>query len=296
MYKNHILPNFFIVGAVKSGTTSLHNYLALHPQIFMSPIKEPHFFSEVQPKKNQKKIVSTISNIKDYLKLFECASSEKMVGESSPSYLSEIGTAEKIKKCIPHAKIIIMLRNPIERAYSHYLMDVYMGNEKLSFIDALNNDMSLPEKGWGISHMYVELGMYFKQVENYLSVFGPSNVLVIIFEDFIKNTNKTLELVRNFLELDPIGIKDKAPQQIFNSYKPRLNFFYNLLREFKNLIKLDKLLSLEGYYRNINVLKHKKPKMDDASLMLLREVYQNDVENLATLLGTDLSNWETKET
>jgi len=143
------LPNFFIVGAAKAGTTSLYNYLKQHPDIYMSPIKEPNYFAKDIDinlfRKDYKKtaLIDTqkyfskpkleelhlafITELEDYIKLFQKVSNEKVIGETSVSYLYSKVAAKEIKKLVPDAKIVIILRDPIERAYSHYLMNLKEG-------------------------------------------------------------------------------------------------------------------------------------------------------------------------
>lgn len=138
------VPNFFIVGAAKSGTTSLYHYLKQHPEIYMSPVKEPKYFLASINKfphngpgdiEVDKKIIRTWD---EYLKLFSNASVEKCIGEASCGYLyyCEL-VAPSIKRISPEAKIIIVLRNPVERAFSAYCYLFREGRETLSFEEAL---------------------------------------------------------------------------------------------------------------------------------------------------------------
>ena len=117
-------PNFFIVGAARCGTTSLYHYLNESSDVFMSKIKEPHFFAS-----NFCKLINlySMTNKEEYLKLFENVTTEQAVGEASVHYFQAIETAGDISRVLPHAKIIIMLRDPVERFFSHYLLLVKFG-------------------------------------------------------------------------------------------------------------------------------------------------------------------------
>jgi hypothetical protein len=117
-------PNLFIVGAAKAGTTSLYHYLAQHPDIYMAPVKEPHFFSRIHPAPELEAFFPHVSDEADYLSLFANAHAETVRGEASTSYLSHPDVADAIWQKRPEAKIVIMLRDPVERAYSNYWYDV----------------------------------------------------------------------------------------------------------------------------------------------------------------------------
>ena len=131
------MPNFLIIGAMKSGTTALYYYLEQHPEIYMSPVKEPNFFSS-QERENAAGAVARIGNYRD---LFRGVSGETAIGEASHSYLYEPGAAAEIRRYAPEAKLIAILRNPIDRAYSHFLHMVRSGTEPLDdFAQALQEE------------------------------------------------------------------------------------------------------------------------------------------------------------
>src|SRR5262245_16436607 len=118
-------PNFFIVGAAKAGTTSLHAYLSAHPQVFMPALKEPHYFADFELSPEFDNFMPVIRDQPAYQDLFRGSQGSTAVGEASPSYLCDPAAAARIKAAIPDAKIVISLRNPVDRAYSHYLMDLH---------------------------------------------------------------------------------------------------------------------------------------------------------------------------
>ena len=122
-------PNLFLVGAAKAGTTSLYDALARNPAIFMSPVKEPHYFSRIEPSPERRAFFPHVADEASYLELFDGAADEELLGEASTSYLWEPGTAERIREQSPRARILIMLRDPVERAYSQYWNDVREGLE-----------------------------------------------------------------------------------------------------------------------------------------------------------------------
>lgn len=161
-------PNFFVVGAAKAGTTSIYHYLKSHNDIYLSPIKEPHFFSTdikiqdftstykkhtfldldsyFKEKPYEELALSFVKDMEQYYKLFEDHKNEKAVGECSPSYLYSEKAALNIFNFNKDAKIIISLRNPIKRAYSHYLMALRLGQTDLDFREAFEQDLKQEKK------------------------------------------------------------------------------------------------------------------------------------------------------
>jgi hypothetical protein len=176
-------PNFFIVGAANSGTTSLYTYLNQHPEVFLPALKEPHYFSQIRPAYEQRYMRPYVTDETAYLQLFRKAGGYKAIGEASTSYLSDPEALRRIRDMVPNARIIIILRDPVERAHSHYLMDVREGRQNLPFFAALQDDWNRKDKGWGVSQLYVELGMYAEQVKRYLRAFGPEQVIILMFEE-----------------------------------------------------------------------------------------------------------------
>jgi hypothetical protein len=196
-------PNFFIVGAANSGTTSLYTYLNQHPEVFLPTLKEPHYFSQIRPAYEQRYMRTYVTDERTYLRLFRKAGGYKAIGEASTSYLSDPEAHQRIQNVAAKAKIIIILRDPVERAHSHYLMDVREGRQNVNFFEALRDDWSRKEKGWGVSQLYVELGMYAEQVKRYLRAFGPQQVLILMSEDLKgASAQRTLMTVLRFIEVD----------------------------------------------------------------------------------------------
>ena len=198
-------PNFFIVGAANSGTTSLYACLKQHPEVFLPALKEPHFFAQVRPSFEQRYLRTYVTEEKAYLKLFRRGAGYRAIGEASPSYLFDAVAPLRIRRVVPHAKIVILLRDPVERAHSHYLMDLREGVQDKHFYEAVEEDWHRSQKGWGRSHLYVELGLYAEQVDRYVNTFGSEQVLVLMFEELTRasqNGKSALAKVLRFLDVD----------------------------------------------------------------------------------------------
>ncbi len=190
-------PNFFIVGAGKAGTSSLWFYLNQIPQVFMSPHKEPHFFSPtyLAPEK-----VHTFLNKNDYLNLFQDVRNEKAIGEASINYLLDPTSPKLIYEKVPHAKIIIIIRDPIERSYSNYF-DWFRGKIiKDSFHKTIHDITNGKAKKQLLPVLYSSF--YSKGIKNYQDTFGNHQVKIIIFEEYIKNMKLYLKDILKFLDID----------------------------------------------------------------------------------------------
>jgi len=297
-----IWPNFFIVGAANSGTTSLYSYLRQHPDVFLPALKEPHFFAQISPSHEQRHLRSLIRDERAYLKLFRRAKRYKAIGEASPSYLWEANAPYRIHRAVPHAKIIIVLRDPVERAYSHYLMDVREGLQDLPFHEALKEDWSRREKGWSVSQLYVELGLYAEQVRRYLEVFGAERLLILTLEELMTsalNGKSVVADVLRFLDLDTAPLYKIDTSRVENgfavarwSWARRMAGANWVRRAGQILVPVSlganhtvKRVVFQRYF--VKVVP--KPSIDVRARDWLRSIYDPDVSALESLLGRELS-------
>ena len=292
-----IWPNFFIVGARKCATTSLYFYLKNIPGVYMPPQKEFFYFS---PNAVQKKTFDVIRDKKEYLGFFKNSKEHIAIGEATPIYLWDREAARLIHRAVPHARIVMILRDPIERAYSQYLMVMKYSGRKSPFYDELMKDYKSQEKVFGIPQLYVELGMYYEQVKRYFDIFGREQVKVIIFEEFIRDPVKYVNEVLGFLkvnyevtEINGHFNPDSVPRSPLAVW---IFGFFRWLRS-KN-IKFYKILNLlpdsiaESAPEKILFKRTQKPKIDPKAVTFLREIYYDDVLKLQSLLGRSLP-WHT---
>ncbi len=308
------LPNFFIVGSAKSGTTSVYNYLKQHPDIFMSPIKETHHFStDIDSKKfrpdyaanlnrnidtwlngdQRKEIFHAFINDWDkYVKLFKHAENQKAVGEVTNSYLYSTAAATNIHAKFPDGKIIMILRNPVDRAFSHFLMDLKSGRETGDFIDALKRDMAKPMKGWGISNVYFEIGLYYEQVKRYLEVFPKNQVKIILYDDYRNNAAKVLKEICEFLSINP-AFEFEFSKEHNKAMLPKSSAVTLMMKQrgLKNFVKDFFPKSLKKNLKKIFFTEKNLPKLSTDDRKYLVELYKTDIQNLSKLINRDLSNW-----
>jgi hypothetical protein len=288
-----VWPNFFIVGAAKAGTTSLHALLRAHPEVFMSMPKEPHHFCQVQPPYELRWHFEAYADSARYLKLFRDANGFKAIGEGSTSYLWHPEVPVRIRQRVPHARIIISLRDPIERAYSHYLMHVREGIQNLPFYEALREDIHRTGWEWGISHFYVEKGRYAAQVRRYLEVFGPDRVKVVLFDHFQRDPRARLLEVVRFLELDAAPVARIDATKIHNRHRAprgrwaRLLAGSRLSRMLGETIVPRRLGSF--IYERFLLKAARKPPMDPRARELLTRIYEPEIDELERILKRDMA-------
>ena len=201
--KNHIekltiskrmLPSFLIIGCMKGGTTSLYNYLCQHPSIVPAQKKEIHFFDL--------NVSKGIDWYRQYFPPISHASNKNIItGEATPSYLFHPEAARNTARLLPHTKIIILLRNPVTRAWSHYHHAVRRGHDCLPFMEAVAYEQDRVQNGGFRWHSYLSRGLYRPQLERWLEVFPRNQILILETEEFFQNPSMVTNRVFQFLDL-----------------------------------------------------------------------------------------------
>lgn len=308
---NVVKPNFFIVGAPKCGTTSLHEYLQRHPDVYMPFYKEPHYFgSDLEGSR----FMQFRNNPEKYLKLFRDVRTETRIGESSPWYLVSKNAAKEIKAYDPNAKIIMILRNPVDMMYSMWSQFRYSGNEQIEiFEDALAAE---PDRKQGkqirraahcITGLYYrEMASYTEQVKRYFDTFGRDNVKVIIFDDFKSDTAGVYKSVLEYLELDSTFTTN------FDVVNPNKDVRVEWLQKmilgtgFSLMLLKDRLTYLattsrfvpysyrtetvKGVINAYTKYEKRSPLTAETRHRILSE-FESEIDNLGNLLQRDLSHW-----
>ncbi len=282
-----ILPNFFIIGVGKGGTTSLYKYLSSHPEIYMCPIKEPNYFAKDLYKFHDCLDVQTpIKEFKDYIALFKNAKGKKAIGEASVSYLYSDVAPFEIKNLVPDAKIIIILRNPIERALSHFLMNLRDG-----LIVDTNFCKAIQKRP-----LYLKLGLYSKHIEKYFNVFNEDNVLILFYEDLKENPIDLLRKIFLFLGVSPEYLPGELNR--WNaSYIPKSLFIHKLIvnaqKRTANILPKTLKHVLKNMYIKFFVQKNpdNKYKSIEGCREFLIEYYKDEIHKLSLLTKKDLNCW-----
>jgi len=278
------LPNFLIIGAPRSGTTSLYHYLKEHPQIFMSKQKELRFFAFVGetlnfkgPYDDQFVNQESITTLEQYQDQFKEATTQIARGESSPIYLWWPNVPERIDQYLPDVKLITIFRNPVERAYSDFLNMRNLGWEPLrDFQEALEKEQDRINQEWGPFYYYQKKGFYATYLKDYLQFFDSDQIHICFYEDLCRDPQSLLKNIFQFLGVDD-GFQCNT-SKIFNSAKDaKISTKNNLQNFIKTLFKTTHSSITDPINPNIQ----KK----------LIDIYQEDILNLQELTHRDLSHW-----
>lgn len=295
------IPDFYLVGAPKCGTTAMNQFLSQHPEIFIPSCKEFHYFGSDLELRNY-----SISK-QEYLSYFQEAGSEQLAGEASVYYLMSKCAAKEIKALNADSRIIAMLRDPMDMIPSQHSQLLRAGNEFIVDLDeALDAEperrtgSKLPPKGNKVMNkafFYSEIARYSEQVERYFKTFGRKNVHIILYEDFKKDPASIYRGILEFLGVD-------------SSFQPEFSYI-NTNRQIKilwlwQLIKFPPQ-SLRQIWRTIlpnkvrgSVLrrlshvyskKGSREKLPENTSTRLQAMYSDDVKQLESILGRDLSCW-----
>lgn len=303
-------PNLFILGAAKCGTTTLHAYLAEMPDVCMSQPKEPFFF-EAEYRRGLEYYQQ---------KYFAHWRGQAVIGEARHRNLYLPFVPARIHAVNPQARLMVMVRNPVERAYSHWNHLRFHGHEKLSFREAVEEDLARierglrhetpeevaayeravlqPPEGIGLYRTLVDSGYYYEQIQRYVALFGAERLKVILLEDLKREPERVLGEVLSFLQLDP---RRNAPKRVVHENPARPpsakgTFAYRRWRWGVSLRKRgwDRRLPL-GMWRGLRLFfepKGQEQKLDPDTRRWLAEHYAPHNARLGAMLGRDLSHWK----
>ena len=298
-------PNFFIIGAARAGTTTLYEYLRRAPQVYLPSIKEPRYFLARSINDDIYGRVA-IGSTENYLRLFANNSDATAIGEGTPEYLYHDSAAHKIREKVPHAKIIITLRNPINRAFSHYLLLKTLLNIKYSFDHMLKSEWANRKYHLGTSLRspgIIECGFYSHGVSKYLELFGSDRIKIIIFEEWTKDTLNTINEIVEFLGVnynfdDSITTRKDNASRNYSRTNAFLSSVLNKSPFLSKIIYLRLPAFARDLLRNINNMQlsvrssssSSSPNelMSNETRELIRDIYSKDVKELEKILGRRL--------
>jgi hypothetical protein len=265
-----VLPNFLLVGAAKAGTTSLYHYLNQHPQISMCALKEPKFFNAQVMKfplrgpRDHIVVSRMVRTFTDYERLFDNAGGARAVGEASPDYLYYAAqVVPLIRETLGDPRIVIVLRDPVERAYSAFRHLRRDGREPLDFETALDEENHRRLMNWEFIWFYKACGLYHDQVRHFLGHFP--RVHVALFDDLLADPRGFMRRLYEFLDVDTSFVPDVSAASN-ESAVPVARWLPRFIR------------------------KNNAP-MRDETRARLREFFRDDIRRLAALIGRDLSAW-----
>jgi len=285
------LPNVIIIGVQKAGTTSLYNWISQHPDVYGDfAMKDFPFFANDEYYKR---------GIDWFRHCFKKHKKEKIVlhGYVNYMYFSRI-SAERIYDFNKDIKLILILRNPIERAYSAYWQQIKMGNEKIkNFEEALRLEHIRREGTFKdrADLTYIEHGFYHRQLNEYLKWFSREQIMIILFEDMISNKEAVVEKVYEFLGVDGTFI----PSLAINNKPgvPRFEIIQRLLTYpllplgLKEIVPLNYRIKIRIFLKELNIKRQKYPPMKEKTKEFLINIYKNEIEKLPDLIERDVTHW-----
>lgn len=284
-------PNFFIVGAAKAGTSTLHDCFGRHPQIFMSALKEPNYFAE------DLDLPYRVSDADEYCAMFEAGRDRPVRGESSASYLLSERAAENIRRFAPEGRVLISLRNPVDSFISHHVEARRWGTEPRRDVNqALREFLEAPAGSTRRQGPpYDRILRYAEQVERYLEVFPPDSLRVVLFEEWTSDPDLVLGSILAFLHVEPIDVP--PVRQIRPAQQFRSTALQRLIMTGPGWLRPTperrvRRRTLELLYR-ANRDPRPTPPVDLELRRQLTEYVAPEVDRLRSLLGRDLPSWGT---
>jgi sulfotransferase family protein len=294
-------PNTFVIGAPRSGTTSLYEYLSTHPDVFMSPVKEPEFFSGS----------SRHADLDRYLALFERAGDEKVRGEASTGYLAHPTAAIHLQRCVPEARIIAILRDPADRAHSHFVHTRRMIAENRQVLIARCEGRSMEEEFSDVvddalrdgsrpparttAEVWLRTGFYHEHLSRFRSLFAEDQLRVILFDDLVADTNAVMAGVFRFLGVDE-AFRLPTTAAFNVSVVPRHVDLFGVFTTRNSFMRSARLVAPARVratamrVRN-RLLAAEKPTLPVDLRRKLVAIYRDDILRLQDLLHRDLSSW-----
>ena len=294
-----VLPNFLIFGVQKAGTTSVYSYLQQHPQVFMSPRKETEFLGREPTQTDEPQLTpggrEQIVTIEDYQALFADVTTEVAVGEASPNYLFLHKRAvPAIQKYVPRAKLVAILRNPVERTYSDYLMHVrqVVGNQK---------PLAQQVKTSADSSFTLLKGRYFTGVKHFLETFGHQQVKLFLYEDLKDDAAALMANLYSFIGVDPQFAVDVGQRQQ-TAEVPKNQSINHLLRTnnpvrsavgtlLRTVMPEEQRQKLRSHLIAANSAGKEALPLSEPDRQLLKAYYREDILQLQALIDRDLSTW-----
>jgi len=306
--------NFFVIGAAKSGTTTVFERLNSRSDVYLSPLKEPNYYSsDIDTSKFSSEFrantrldlsdyfsqsplpilqVGFIRDSSQYASLFAPAPSTALIrGECSTSYLFSHAAPAALAAEHPNARILIMLRNPIDRLYSHYLMARKYGFTSLPLLEAVEKDLAHPSPGWGASELFVQLGLYSQQIKRWQAHFPDAQIKIMLTED-LSAPDKWQGLL-DWLNLTYSAIQyNKSDANTGGLARfEKLNRFltsHDLKHILGNLIPSGLKKKLIAWYYNSEAL----PKMTTAEREQITEIYADEIAMLQRELKLEVGHWK----
>lgn len=298
------MPDFLIIGAARAGTTAIYSYLRQHDRVFMPDGKEPNFFAyEGSPLDARGPgadyVNNSISTLADYHALFENAANNALIGEASPLYLySDIAPAN-IKRHAPKARMIVILRNPVEQAFSHFMYGTKECIEpEPDFTKALEYEEQRLADRWQPMFQYSAFPRYGEQLARYFEIFPKEQFYIRTYEDFQNDPENMLTEMFEFIGADPefhpdMSIKPNAggvpKNQVFQNFLMKSN---PVTRAIGLVVPQEQRLKIRDRLSRLNLNRKAQDQIPEEARQILHQRLDDDVTRLERLIDRDLSAWK----
>jgi len=292
-------PNFIVIGAARSGTTSLHHYLGQHPQVFMCPVKEPNYFAfdgelgELRGPGIGHLIDHSVVDREDYLALFRAVRDEKAIGEISPRYMITEGCAERIRQSIAGVRLIAILRHPVERAWSSFIGHRKDGWETCeNFRDAFAAEPSRKAAGQSMG-LHFSTGLYADQLERYFRQFSRQQIRVVLYEDLLKDPASLMAGLFGFLQVDPdikvdVSVRHNPSGEFRN---PRIAWLWRNSEKIRRGVRgaIPESWRNRAYSHVTGSLV--RTELPSSLRAEFSEYFRDDIRRLSALIDRNLDHW-----
>lgn len=272
-------PTFIVIGAHKAATTSLHYYFKQHPEIYVIPNKGTDILAQ--------HYIESVEDASDYLEQYQSATDETALGEISSVYLHASKAAERIQNLFPDVKIIAILRNPAERAYSHVFHRRTYTKQELQDLQSILLH----------SKKFLQPGFYYSHLQKYFDVFPENQIKIFLYDEIVNSQSKFFKDIFNFIGVNPNF--EPSVQERYHKGKVNINGvtrkslnWLNSHPQIKNILKISlKPISAELIQLTQKKMEQKIPPLSDELRANLIEIYHDDILQLQKLIKLDCSHW-----
>lgn len=308
------IANVFLIGAAKAGTTALAEMLGQHPNITTMAIKEPgHFCTDIDPanfsaqynrllqwdessyfskQALQDRHIGFVQQRGNYHRLVSEALKAKPqathVLDASTAYLYSETAAKELAHYNSKAKVIVLLRDPVDRAFSHYTMALKYGMEQASAMEAFEREAALERAQWGRDECYLELGKYAKQLASWMDRFSSKHLLILFHDDLKKTPQKVMQRITEFLDLPTFAPSEAKAANVGSVPKyPKVNAMgMRVLAPIREKLPKELVAGLK------KVLQQKAPDLDPEVEHWLKKYYSTHTDQLESLTNLNLTHWK----
>lgn len=289
-----MLPNFIVIGAAKAGTTALHWYLAEHPAVFMTPVKDPAYFAygvdaDGQLLWGDLELHSfPIKSLSEYERLFADAGDALAIGEASTTYLECPQSAARIRELLPATRLICSLRHPVDRAYSDYLMYLRHRGRRFDPVGELTptSVWARPDSRW------MRIGRYHEQLSRYFDAFPRSQIRVVLFDDLQRSPAGFMGDVYRFLDVDPAFVPDFATPHAAGGMPASVALESFFMRSARSAVKARVPKRAANWFRRLRkrTMRPAPPLPAELRKELTRPL-RDDIAKTSELIGRSLEHW-----